>query len=174
MAMTGGEGNAKAQRAVREAPSVCVPLRMEYANRMDETETERRPAPAGWRLRERARTFSDFAGPMYFRDDPASPGVGFYADARHVNGNGVVHGGALLTLADMALFDICIRAVGRFRGATVTLNSEFIAAGRIGAFIEAGGEIIKREGGLLFARGLVSSEGETLMSFSGGVKRSRN
>lgn len=114
-------------------------------------------------------TFSYVAGPFYFRD--AGPGVGFYAEQHHCNMGGIVHGGALLTLADMALFNICFRAVGPFKGVTLTLNSEFLSSGEPGMFIEATGELIGGGKSILFARGLVSASGRRLMSFSGTLKR---
>lgn len=118
-------------------------------------------------------TFSGRAGPYYFREMRETPGVGFYAEAHHANLNGVVHGGALLTLADMALWDICRRKLddGPLRGATVTLNSEFIGAGQVGGFIEATGEALKTNGSLLFARGVVRSGEHVLLNFSGALKR---
>lgn len=116
-------------------------------------------------------TFSYLAGPFYFREGPA-PGVAFYSEPCHCNMIGIVHGGALLTLADMALFNICFKAIGQFRGVTLTLNSEFLSPGKAGMFIEAAGELTKAGKSMLFARGLVTAEGMPLMSFSGTLRRS--
>ncbi|RZO67735.1 MAG: PaaI family thioesterase, partial [Parvularculaceae bacterium] len=60
------------------------------------------------------------------------------------------------------------------RGVTVTLNTEFLAPGQIGDFIIATGETTKVGGGLVFARGLITAEDRTLMSFSGALKRLRD
>ncbi len=129
------------------------------------------PAPEGWVLQRHFGTFSGQAGPYYFREEGAAPGVAFFSEPRHANLNGVIHGGALLTLADMALWDICRREVGALNGVTVTLNAEFVGAGPVGAFIEAAGEATRVGRKLMFARGLVTAEGETLMAFSGTLKR---
>jgi len=131
------------------------------------------PAPDGWTLQSHGETFSGHAGPFYFRKEGDSAGVGFFSEPHHMNMGGVVHGGALLTLADMALWDICRREIGVFRGVTVTLNAEFVGAGPLGAFIEATGDVVRAGGKLLFARGIISAKGETLMSFSGTLKRIR-
>ncbi|MAW81611.1 MAG: thioesterase [Parvularcula sp.] len=128
-------------------------------------------APEGWALQSHRETFSGHAGPFYFRKEGAPAGVGFFSRSHHANMAGIVHGGALLTLADMALWDICRREIGVFKGVTVTLNAEFVGAGPVGAFIEATGEMVKSGRKMLFARGIVSAEGETLMSFSGTLKR---
>ena len=139
-------------------------------SKQDDTARPRK-APQGWTLQSHGETFSGHAGPFYFRDEGGPAGVGFFAEPHHANLGGIVHGGALLTLADMALWDICRREIGVFKGVTVTLNSEFVGAGPIGAFIEATGEVVRAGRKLLFARGLISADGEVLMSFSGTLKK---
>lgn len=116
-------------------------------------------------------TFGEAAGPFYFREAGKTPGVGFFSEQRHRNIQNFVHGGALLTLADIALFDICARARGQvFRAVTVSLSSEFLAPGPIGAFIEATGEMTGGGKSLMFCRGLVSADGKALLSFAGILK----
>lgn len=128
--------------------------------------------PDGWKIQSFPDTFSAHAGPFWFRDYAQSaPGVGFFSEAHHANAGGIVHGGALMTLADMSLWDICRRVVGPFRAVTLTLNAEFVAPGPIGRFIVATGEPVKIGKSILFARGVVACEGETLISFSGALKR---
>ncbi len=127
--------------------------------------------PEGWSLQSHRETFSGHAGPFYFRKEGGPAGVAFFSEPHHANMGGVIHGGALLTLADMALWDICRREIGVFKGLTVTLNAEFLSGGPVGAFIEATGEMVKAGRKMLFARGLVAANGETLMSFSGTLKR---
>ena len=130
-----------------------------------------RPAPEGWTLQMMSESFAALAGPFYFRKEGPAPGVAFFSEQRHGNLGGIVHGGALLTLADMSLWDICRRTLGPFRAVTVTLNAEFIGRGPIGAFIEATGEMTKAGKSLVFARGIISANGESLLSFSGSLKR---
>lgn len=128
-------------------------------------------APEGWVLRAWPGTFSAHAGPFYFREQGETPGVGFFAEQRHRNLGDVVHGGMLMTLADMSIFDICFRAAGQFRAVTVSLNAEFIAPAPLGAFVTATGEMTGGGKSLMFARGIVEAEGARLMSFSGAIKR---
>jgi acyl-coenzyme A thioesterase PaaI-like protein len=130
-----------------------------------------RAAPQGWRLQSAPDTFSYLAGPFYFRDEGPTPGVGFFAEAWHANAGGIVHGGALLTLADMALWDICRRKIGPFRAVTVSVNGEFVGRGAVGKFISATGEPTKIGRAMLFARGIVECEGAPLLGFSGILKR---
>ena len=128
------------------------------------------PVREGWALQHHHETFSGRAGPYYFREG-SEPGVGFFAKPHHGNLGGVVHGGALMTLADMALFDICFRKLGVFKGLTVTLNAEFLGAGPLDAFIEASGEVTNAGRKLVFARGMISSGGDPILAFSGTLKR---
>lgn len=128
-------------------------------------------APPGWVAQSHMQTFSSLAGPFYRREDGPEPGMGFYAEPHHANLGGVAHGGALMTLADMSLFDICFRAVGRLKAVTVTLNAEFLGPGPVGAFIEATGEMTKAGKSLIFARGLITAKGNSILSFSGSLKR---
>lgn len=132
---------------------------------------EPRPAPPGWVLHAHPDTFAGHAGPFYFREKGAAPGVGFYSQSHHANRGGVVHGGALMTLADMSLWDICRRVIGPFKAMTVTMNAEFIGPGPVGEFIEATGEMTRAGNTLLFARGLITAKGERLVAFSGSLKR---
>ena len=134
--------------------------------------TAKETPPDGWYQRHNKVTFSNFAGPFYVKEGP-QVGVGFYPKAHHLNHQGLIHGGALLTLCDMALWEILCNDIGEFKGVTVTLNTEFIAAARGGHFVEATGEALKTKGSLLFARGTVTSNGETLMVFSGTLKNLR-
>lgn len=133
-------------------------------------DTPPRPAPEGWDTRP-LMGFAAQSGPFYFRVDGKKPGVGFYSEPRHCNPAGIVHGGALLTLADMALFNICWCAIGSFRGVTVTMNSEFLGPGPVDEFIEATGEMTRAGRKLLFCRGLITAKEALVMSFSGVLKR---
>ena len=156
----------------------CVPITgiARYLTAMDlqNDKKERRSAPPGWVSPPWLKTFSAHAGPFYFREEGGPPGVGFYAEPHHGNIADAVHGGMLMTLADMSLFDIAMRAASIERAVTVTMNAEFVGPGRIGDFIEATGELVKEGGSLLFLRGMISSNGNAIMSFSGTLKRSRS
>ena len=128
--------------------------------------------PAGWTQQSPGDTFSNHAGPFWLRDAAEKkPGIGFLSAPMHTNFHGALHGGVLMTLADMALFNICWHAIGPFRGLTLSTTCDFVAAGPVGEFIEATGEITKATGTILFARGLVTAKGKTLASFSGSLKR---
>lgn len=130
-----------------------------------------RAAPEGFVLQTQSKSFAWNSGPFYFRKEGPEAGVGFFSEARHANAADAVHGGALLTLADMALFDAAFRKFGRIRAVTLTLNSEFLAPAPIGAFIEARGEVVGGGRKIIMLRGLATANGAALMSFSGSLRR---
>jgi acyl-coenzyme A thioesterase 13 len=132
---------------------------------------EARPAPEGWVLQSHLQTFSGYAGPFYFREEGAPPGVGFFSEPHHANLGGIVHGGALMTLADMSLFDIFFREKGRVPALTMTMNTEFLSPAPLGEFITATGEVMKAGRTIVFVRGVVSAKEKPVLSFSGALKR---
>ena len=88
---------------------------------------------AGWR-RQTAQSFLEIAGPAYSKREPdRSIVTAMRAEPHHANGLGVVHGGALMSLADNALFNIATDALkGSDWSVTVTMNTEFLDAAQIG------------------------------------------
>ncbi len=95
-----------------------------------------------------------------------------FPDERHTNLGGMLHGGAILTFIDMALF-----AGGRVAGAdtkkAVTLDCavQFISPGRPGRPLDAEVELLRETGRLAFFRGLVLQGGETVASFTGTLRK---
>jgi acyl-coenzyme A thioesterase PaaI-like protein len=74
-------------------------------------------------------------GPFYWRQDAAGRlEFGFQSDARHVNPNGVLHGGAILGFLDTILGYVVVRETQR-RCATITLDCRFTAAVPAGPWI---------------------------------------
>ena len=79
----------------------------------------------------------------------------------------------MLTLADFSLFAIASQELEGIHAVTVSLNGEFIGPANIGDLIEARGEVVKAGGSLIFLRGLVSTGGKPMLSYSGVVKKLR-
>jgi uncharacterized protein (TIGR00369 family) len=77
--------------------------------------------------------------------------LAFRAESRHANRYGVVHGGMLATLADVAIGANLART-GEGVETTLTLNLklDYIAAGRLGDWIEAHVEFTKERGRVRF------------------------
>lgn len=126
-----------------------------------------------WTLREDDR-YNSTLGPMSVmgRDDGT---VVVRTTPGRLQGNlsDNVHGGAILTQVDIAMF-VCARLNGSLRqgpGVTLDLNTHFVGAGRIGLPMDAEVEIIKETGRMLFLRGLVKQHGMTICAFTGTIRK---
>jgi uncharacterized protein (TIGR00369 family) len=89
----------------------------------------------------------------------------------HLNGAGSIHGGALMSFADFSLFSIAHNALRGAKAVTLTCNCEFVAAGNLDGWIEAGGEVLRETRSLVFVRGLIAQRERTLLAFSGALKK---
>lgn len=126
----------------------------------------------GWSLWRGGDPYEDHAGPFYFRAEAdGTTRCAFRVEKKHLNGSGFLHGGCLMTFADYALFVIGREALGADRAVTATLNGEFVGAVSEGDLVEATGEVVKAGRSMVFLRGLVTSGGEPVMSFSASLKK---
>jgi acyl-coenzyme A thioesterase PaaI-like protein len=84
-----------------------------------------------------------------------------------------VHGGAILTFIDMALF-----AGGRLAGisdtaysVTLDLSCQFIDAGYLDVPLDCHVELLRETGRLAFLRGIVAQEARTVASWTGTLRK---
>lgn len=110
-------------------------------------------------------------GPFYFRQDGARTRCAFAPRHDHLNNSGAIHGGALMSFADFALFAVAHAELQDTRAMTVSFASEFIRAGDLEAPVEAEGEVLRATRSIIFLRGLVTQRGQTLLAFSGALKK---
>jgi acyl-coenzyme A thioesterase PaaI-like protein len=94
----------------------------------------------------------------------------FYAEPRHMNGGGFMHGGCFLTFADFACFAI---AEDHTQGPSVTVNlsGDFLSAAKPGDLMEATGEVTRAGGRLIYVRGLITANGKPALSFTSVITR---
>jgi acyl-coenzyme A thioesterase PaaI-like protein len=84
----------------------------------------------------------------------------------------VVHGGAILTFIDMALF-----AGGHMAGVevheavTLDMSAQFISPGELDVPLECSVELLRETGRLAFLRGLVEQEAKTVASWSATLRK---
>lgn len=118
--------------------------------------------PPGFELLPEGLGFTDNLKPCYRRLEGESLTFGFVVSRQHANSMGICHGGALMTLADIAAASWANMARGIVAAApTINLSMDFISAARQGQWIETRleGVTLKRLFG--FSRGvIVSSRGE--------------
>ena len=119
---------------------------------------------AGW-FRLPATHFSEAAGPYWLKRDDAGLQVALWAEERHGNGHlGTVHGGVLMTFADIALGAAVVEAIGKPLCATSQLAFNFVAAARAGQLITCRPETVRKTSSLVFVRGLVLADEKTIGS----------
>jgi len=124
----------------------------------------------GWRTWSRDN-FETHNGPFYHRmDDDGQIRCAFRVGNKHLNGAGNVHGGAFMSFADYCLFAIAGPILDG-PGMTLSFACDFLDAAREGELIEGAGEITRAGRSIVFLRGILTSGGRMLFSFSGTIKR---
>ena len=123
---------------------------------------------AGWRRLPAVR-FSAALGPTWsiVRDGVLT--VALQAQEHLGNDNlGIVHGGAMMTFADMAL-GCAVGLANDFKPNFVTsqLSIQLVSAGRVGQLITCNPEIVRKTRSLVFVRGLFEADGKVLASADG-------
>ena len=76
----------------------------------------------------------------------------------------------MMTMIDLALAATA-KEVLEDRYVTISLNSEFVSAGKLGEIIKAKGELVRRTRSLAFVRGQVTSGDNVLLNTSGVFKK---
>ena len=116
--------------------------------------------------------FEEHAGPFFHRrEEDGTIVCSMRVEAKHLNGSGYLHGGALMTFADFALFAMAQDELHEASAVTATFNSEFISAVPSGALVECTGEVVRATRSLVFVRGMMKSEGVPVLTFSGVLKK---
>ncbi len=112
------------------------------------------PVREGWKPM-RLQEFSEFIGPFLYRREGEGYRYAFQADQRHVNINGVLHGGMLMTFIDQAMGSAVFEAVGRRKCATAQLNTHFMGPVKPGDFVECDSDVMRVTRSLVFMRGIL-------------------
>lgn len=132
--------------------------------------TEDLVIPQGYKHYEGVSPAEDNVGPFYYRKVDGVLQLGMRAESKHANGMGSVHGGVLLCYADYAATMLALSGV-KENCVTISLTSDFLAAARIGDWIEGSGEVVKRTGSMTFIRGQLAVEGDPVLSFQTVLRR---
>lgn len=132
-----------------------------------------RPGWLRWSLREQGR-YNSTLGPMWVREREDGVVV-VRTEPGRLQGNlaNNVHGGAMLTQMDIALF-VCARTKGALAhgpAVTLDLNTHFMGAGKVGVPLDVEVEVLRETGRLMFLRGLARQQDETVASFSGTIRK---
>ncbi len=133
--------------------------------------TEEELIANGWRRMPVVR-YSAALGPSFSRLADGKPIAGLIAQEHLGNDNlGVVHGGAIMTFADMALGMIVAFTnsyVPNF--VTAQLSVQLVSSASIGDFITCQPELVRKTTSLAFVRGLIMVGDKTVASADGIFK----
>jgi len=119
-------------------------------------------APPGYVQTELLDPFEIHIGPVFERREDGGRRFLLIADDRHVNMRGVVHGGLLMTLADLAIGQAVWDATAHATVVTVGMQSQFLKPAHVGDRIEVTPQIMRRTKSLVFARGDFMVGGEVI------------
>jgi acyl-coenzyme A thioesterase PaaI-like protein len=120
----------------------------------------------GWR-ELRSSGFTAAIGQVLFRTDRGAMEAGFIAAPGIGNENGggdVVHGGAMMTFADIVLGFAASKASKNRYCLTLQMTYQFAGAARIGDFVSCKAEVVRLTRSLVFMRGLIRAGDESIGS----------
>ena len=97
--------------------------------------------------------FEIHVGPAYHQGSAGTRRFAFRVDERHVNRRGVLHGGMLLTFADLSLGAAAWDLTDRAPSVTLGMQTQFLKSARLGNVVEVQPQLMRRTRALLFLRG---------------------
>ena len=128
------------------------------------------PPPAGYVPSEGRGGFSTLNGPYLHRpDEGALVEQAFYAQARHANGLGLVHGGMLSAFMDGVLTGAVGRGTGKI-GLTIHLSIDFLHLARLGEWVMGEAKMTRATKDVAFAEGRAYVGGHDVVRCSGIFK----
>ena len=117
---------------------------------------------AGW-YKMATRLFSAAIGTTWLRGEKGRREVGVFTRPEIANDfKGMVHGGALMTFADIALGLAAADALDPPLMATTQLQFHFTSAAPIGKLLTCKPELVRQTSQLLFVRGLFEAGGNVV------------
>ncbi|HEX3809809.1 MAG TPA: PaaI family thioesterase [Rhizomicrobium sp.] len=123
-------------------------------------------APQGFSETELVDPFELFVGPVFDRTSGEGRRFVFRVDERHVNMRGVLHGGMLMTFADLSLGAAVWDATDHAPCVTLNMQTHFLKPGHAGDLVEVLPQLTRRTRSLVFMRGDFTVGGEILMTAS--------
>jgi acyl-coenzyme A thioesterase 13 len=123
--------------------------------------------PAGFEPLFRTSPFVELLGPLYSRGRGADFALGLYAQAKHCNARGSVHGGVMATISDIALgYGISYASDPPLSLVTASLTLDFAGSARQGDWLEARVDLQKTGSRLAFANCYIWAAGQRVVRAS--------
>jgi uncharacterized protein (TIGR00369 family) len=132
---------------------------------MSETQTT---VPEGFKVLPEGLGFTDVLRPVYRREQGDKLVSGMFVRPQLCNLIGICHGGALMTLADVAAASSINFARNKLAGTpTLSLSFDFINAAREGDWLEAHTDRVSVKNRFGFASGVITRDEKIILRYSG-------
>ncbi len=133
------------------------------------------PENPGWRTWQMAvdGLYNSFLGKIIMRRDRDDALVRMTPEIEHSNLGGVMHGGAMLGFIDVSLFaamDILSDNAPGY-AVTIDLQTQFTSGAKLHQPITARVSVSRETGSLLFMRGLVEQNDQSVAAYTGLIKK---
>jgi uncharacterized protein (TIGR00369 family) len=126
--------------------------------------------PEGFAPIESSNLFGGRSGPIYEQDLADDGWVrGFLVEDKHCNAAGIVHGGMLMTFADIFL-SRAVLEVAEPPFVTLRMGCDFVSPAFKGCWVEGRAQVTKRGREIIFLQGQVTSRGKTVMNVTSQFK----
>ena len=127
--------------------------------------------PEGFLPLPRSSPYLDHIGPLYYKPEGDNIVIAIRVEEHHTNTKGTIHGGVLLSLADLTLGRNTEnqRSSGKSQW-TISLSADFVGVANIGDWVEGRSEFGKSGRSLPFANCYLSVEGERILRASAVLK----
>lgn len=131
------------------------------------------PAAEGWTVDPWDR-FISHVGPVWRKTVEGRRDVGFIAADQHLNPNGFVHGGMLVTLLDHVVGLACFDAAGADAAlSTIQISTMLMRHAERGDFVTARAHVVRMTRSLIFVRAECIVGSEVILAGEVTVKRLR-
>jgi uncharacterized protein (TIGR00369 family) len=108
--------------------------------------------------------FEIFVGPVFETGTVGAKSYAFRVDARHINRRGVLHGGMLMTLADLTLGQAVWDHTDNAPCVTLNMQSHFLKPAKDGDIVQVTPQLVRRTRSLVFMRGDFTVAGEAIFT----------
>ena len=115
--------------------------------------------------------FEDYVGPFYYQENEEGNISAFECKKHHLNAMGTLHGGMIMSFIDYTLFVISLNQIKEQSFVTISCSTEFLRASINDNIIYGKGKITNQTGSMVFIKGEVFNEKETVSTFSGILKK---
>ena len=111
--------------------------------------------------------FEQFVGPISYERGEDDLKLTFTIADHHLNGDGFLHGGMMMTLASAVLGQLARETAEGAETAPLSLNCDFVGPGRGGAAVVGTAEITRRTRTVLFASAELRAGDQLMMTVTG-------